>query len=203
MSHSSGFGLRSDGARVRAARGATAASLALGGVLAVTGVSPLGAQGLPPVGTAVAADSAAGRTPPLVLRIETPDTVKSGEPVRVRLTLVNQTDGTLPLVYGGTGAGDFGIAVRTAPTGQPIWTSHSNQVHLSIAIAGSLPPHGSRKFEVTWPQVTNSGARVLLGTYYVSGGLYASVPRHSATEERRSRSQGVVSDTKAVTIAPP
>jgi hypothetical protein len=66
----------------------------------------------------------AARTPLLVLRIEAPDTMKSGEPVRVRLVLVNQTDSTLPLVYGGTSAGDFGIGVRTAPTGQPIWISH-------------------------------------------------------------------------------
>ncbi len=145
---------------------------------------------LRPQGSTTAGSIAPSQPPPspLVLRVEVPDTVASGQPVAVRLILSNESDTPLSVALGGAWAPDFGIQVRAEPVGPPIWSSSvvvgprkdtitatagAREVRTAIATEGKIPAHYSRVFTVIWRQVSLSEQPVAPGVYYIKGWVWA------------------------------
>jgi hypothetical protein len=105
----------------------------------------------------------------LRLRLDLPEQVPGGVPVRIRLVVENLTDRSLDLYLRGRQI-SFDLVVE-ARAGDTVWRRLENEVIPAILRLETLAPRQSLTLEDTWDQRSNQGARVPPGAYRVHAEL--------------------------------
>jgi hypothetical protein len=99
--------------------------------------------------------------------IVAPADVRHGDPVAVRLRLVNVTDRAVTVYLQGRPTA-FDVIV-TDEAGQEVWRRMAGQTVTAILGIRALAPNESLTFEDVWPQRNSSGGQVPPGRYAISG----------------------------------
>lgn len=105
----------------------------------------------------------------LRLRVEVPDRVPAGEPVRITLRVENLTERTLDLYLTGRTIA-FDLVVERLD-GATVWRRLEGEVIQSILRLDTLGPGEALVLEDRWAQRTNEGGLVPPGEYRVRGEL--------------------------------
>jgi hypothetical protein len=107
------------------------------------------------------------------LTLEVPDTVRLGEPVPIRLKLVNPSDRAADVALQGRPTA-FDVIV-SGPTGM-VWRRLEREVVAAILQLRRLGPKDSLVLESEWDQRDRSGVPVPPGEYTVTGELPSDPP---------------------------
>ena len=107
------------------------------------------------------------------LTLEVPDTVRLGEPVPIRLKLVNPSNHPVDVVLQGRPTA-FDVIV-SGSTG-PVWRRLEREVVAAILQLRRLGPSDSLVLDTEWDQRDRSGVPVSPGEYTVTGELPSDPP---------------------------
>jgi hypothetical protein len=115
----------------------------------------------------------------LTAQLELPTEVQVGKPVSLTFKLRNTRSHPVELILGGRPPYDF---VITKEDGTEIWRWSQGQVIQFILEIKTLLPGEELEFATEWQQVTNAGAPVPPGTYWVWGIINLDPPEKLETE---------------------
>lgn len=101
----------------------------------------------------------------MIVELRSPDSVRTGEPVPMTLTVTNAGQTTAPLgLTGRPIAFDFTV---TTPAGAQLWSRLHHQTIPMILQMALLDPGERLEFTHVWDQRDNHGQPVDPGTYHV------------------------------------
>jgi hypothetical protein len=104
------------------------------------------------------------------VRLDLPEQVTAGTPVRIRLVVRNAADRPSVLMLGG-GEMAMDAAVARVGDGPPVWTSRRGLTVPMVLEMRPLGPGEEITFEAIWDQSDSEGAPVPAGDYLVRASL--------------------------------
>jgi hypothetical protein len=119
---------------------------------------------------------------PLALRLEAPDRARSGETIRLKLTIRNASKRTIDQPLAGQPAHDF-VVGRT--DGTELWRWSKGQVIQDVLELKTLRPGQELVFEADWNQHDNEGQPLPPGTYDARALLNTDPPDRLETMAKR------------------
>lgn len=109
----------------------------------------------------------ADAAPPFRVSLEVPDTVPSGEPVRVVFRIANASPRAARFQFGGLPETPSFELVVARSFRREVWRRSRHEDFLASAVAGKMPPGETMESHYQWDQTNNRGDPLAPGTYWL------------------------------------